>query len=70
MPRRSIQLDRVTFQYQNSSTEVLRAISMTIPVGSRIALVGRTGSGKTTIAHILLGCINQPQASCASMGWL
>ena len=55
MPRRSIQLDRVTFQYQNSSTEVLRAISMTIPVGSRIALVGRTGSGKTTIAHILLG---------------
>ena len=55
MPRRSIQLDHVTFQYQNSSTEVLRAISMTIPVGSRIALVGRTGSGKTTIAHILVG---------------
>ena len=55
MPRRSIQLDNVSFSYQNSSTQVLSSISMTIPVGSRIALVGRTGSGKTTIAHILLG---------------
>ena len=55
MPRRSIQLDNLAFKYQSSSTEVLRSISMSIPVGSRIALVGRTGSGKTTIAHILLG---------------
>ena len=55
MPRRSIQLENLAFKYQSSSTEVLRSISMTIPVGSRIALVGPTGSGKTTIAHILLG---------------
>ncbi len=55
MPRRFIQLNDVDFSYFRSDTKVLQSINLTIPVGSRIALVGRTGSGKTTLAHILLG---------------
>ncbi|CAE06688.1 ABC transporter ATP-binding protein [Parasynechococcus marenigrum] len=55
MPRRSIQLDDVTFKFKSGTAEILRSISISIPVGSRVALVGRTGSGKTTLAHILLG---------------
>ena len=55
MPRRLIQLNNVDFSYYGSDAKVLQSISLTIPVGSRIALVGRTGSGKTTLAHILLG---------------
>ena len=55
MPRRLIQLNNVNFSYLGSDVQVLRSISLTIPVGSRVALVGRTGSGKTTLAQILLG---------------
>ena len=55
MPRRFIQLNDVNFSYFRSDAVVLQSINLSIPVGSRIALVGRTGSGKTTLAHILLG---------------
>ena len=58
MPRRFIQLNDVDFSYFRSDTKVLQSINLTIPVGSRIALVGRTGSGKTTLAHILLGLLH------------
>ena len=45
----------MTFSYKGSNQNVLDGVSLSIPVGSRIALVGSTGSGKTTIAHLLLG---------------
>ena len=55
MPRRLIELRDVTFSYGLSGEPVLRNVDLSIPVGSRIALVGKTGSGKTTLAHLLLG---------------
>ncbi|RNC94192.1 MAG: ABC transporter ATP-binding protein [Synechococcus sp. YX04-3] len=55
MPRQFIQLRDVGFSYSGSEESVLSNVDLTIPVGSRIALVGRTGSGKTTLAHLLLG---------------
>lgn len=55
MPQRFIQLKGVHFRFQRGDRDVIDGINLTIPVGSRIAFVGRTGSGKTTLAHLVLG---------------
>ena len=57
MPRRLIQLKDVSFSYRRSDRLVIDSVNLSIPIGSRFALVGRTGSGKTTIAHLLLGLL-------------
>ena len=61
MPRRFIQLKDVSFSYRRSDRSVIDSVNLSIPIGSRFALVGRTGSGKTTIAHLLLGLL-QPSS--------
>jgi ATP-binding cassette subfamily B protein len=42
----------VSFSYPDG-TEVLKNVSLTIPGGSSVGLVGATGSGKSTIAHLI-----------------
>ncbi len=48
----SIILDRVTFSYQ-PGRPVLHEVSLTIAPGETVALVGETGSGKSTIARLI-----------------
>ena len=55
LPRRIIELRDVSLSYGISGAPVLRNVDLSIPIGSRIALVGKTGSGKTTLAHLVLG---------------
>ncbi len=52
-PREALALDHVTFEYKPGSP-VLRDVSLTASTGERIALVGATGAGKTTVASLLL----------------
>lgn len=52
-PVRQICFDNVTFGY-NPSEPVLHNISFTLPAGRTLALVGATGSGKTTLIQLLL----------------
>lgn len=48
----SVDLDSVRFAYRTGD-EVLRGIDLHIPAGTSVAVVGETGSGKTTIARLL-----------------
>ena len=48
-----IELDRVSFAY-HGGPPVLTEVSVEIPAGTRVALVGTTGSGKTTLAKLLI----------------
>ncbi|WP_311134353.1 ABC transporter ATP-binding protein [Synechococcus sp. CS-1332] len=59
MPKRVIRLKAISYRYPGTEADVLRDISMSIPVGSRVAFVGATGSGKTTTANQLL-CLLRP----------
>ena len=62
-PRRSIRLADVFYTYPGRRDPVVSGLNLTIPVGSRVALVGATGSGKTTTAHLLLGLLNPQQGN-------
>jgi ATP-binding cassette subfamily B protein len=48
-----VQFDHVEFAYPNSQ-DVLRHLSFDVPAGARVSVVGASGSGKTTIANLLV----------------
>ena len=49
-----IQLDHLSFRYDKHAPLVLKDISMTIEKGKKIAIVGSSGSGKSSIAKLLI----------------
>jgi ATP-binding cassette subfamily B protein len=48
----SIEIDRVTFGYE-ASNPILHDISLRVPAGQRVAIVGATGAGKSSLAALL-----------------
>ena len=52
-----IVLERVTYTYPGSAQPALRDISLTVPEGQFLAVVGRNGAGKSTLAYTLAGFI-------------
>lgn len=53
-PEDSIRFEDMSFQYDDDLPKVLNGVSFEIPGGSTCAVLGRTGSGKSTIANALL----------------
>ncbi|WP_028578092.1 ABC transporter transmembrane domain-containing protein [Desulfomicrobium escambiense] len=48
-----LSFERVSFSYPGAPEPALKGINLTINAGERIALVGQSGAGKTTFAHLV-----------------
>lgn len=49
----NIQINNLNFKYKGEKENILENINLSIPAGSFIGILGKTGSGKTTLANIL-----------------
>jgi len=50
-PRGHVQLQNVSFSY--GSSQILRDITIDVPAGGHLAIVGATGAGKTTLGYLI-----------------
>jgi ATP-binding cassette, subfamily B, bacterial len=64
--RGDVRLQDVWFRYSPEMPWTLESISADVPAGTRTALVGETGSGKTTLAY-LVARLYEPQRGCVSI---
>ena len=62
--KRSIALEDVTFGYGDN--DILSGVSLVVPAGSMTCLMGESGSGKSTIADLVMGLI-QPTRGCVKI---
>ena len=58
-PQKSIILENLSYKYPNTDKLALNNINIKIPIGQKIAFIGKTGSGKTTAANQIL-CLLRP----------
>ena len=50
-----IEFNKVSFTYPNATNAALKNVSFTITPGEKVAIIGRIGSGKTTIERLIMG---------------
>ncbi|MDR6754966.1 ATP-binding cassette subfamily B protein [Mycoplana sp. BE70] len=56
-----IEFDRVTFRYVPENAPALDDVSFTVPAGSVFGIVGKSGSGKTTVTRLIQGLYQNQQ---------
>lgn len=55
--RRELRLENLTFRYSGAEQSALENVDLVVPAFSTVALVGTTGSGKTTAVDVILGLL-------------
>ncbi len=61
--RGKIEFKNLTFRYPGGDRDVLRNVSFTVEAGESVGIVGRTGSGKTTLVDLILRTYNVPDGT-------
>ena len=61
--RGDIEFKKLTFRYPDGEADCLQNISFTVRAGENVGLVGKTGSGKTTLVDLLLRTYNVPDGT-------
>jgi ABC-type multidrug transport system fused ATPase/permease subunit len=56
-PGNGLELDDVTFAFDGTDEATLSGISLTVPSGRVVAVVGPTGAGKTTLVEVIAGLL-------------
>ena len=59
----NIEFRNLTFRYPDGEFDVLENISFSIKAGENVGLVGKTGSGKTTLVDLILRTYNVPDGT-------
>lgn len=58
-----IRIRHLTFSYPDSDLEALHDLSLDIPPGTTVGILGKTGSGKTTLMKLLLRMYDPPEGA-------
>ena len=59
----NIEIRHLTFRYPSGDYDVLKDVSFTIEAGENVGIIGRTGSGKTTLVDLILRTYNVPDGT-------
>ena len=66
--KKNIKFEKVSFKYKNSNKNIISDLNLEIKKGERLGLVGKTGSGKSTLVDLIMGLLTPHKGSISIDG--